>query len=124
MVIPQGWRELRLQYPLTVDMLFIMVTPYQIAEIMKREIVEDVLAGRVSAAVGSFAAIHDYVDANCYGDTEALLESMHDAAPRTDLGHIDAWNKFCGVVNPAMEVVDAWIKDGGILACFNRRKRQ
>lgn len=90
------------------------ITPQQLAEDMKKEILEDVRNGRVPVTVASFSQLHDYVDANCYGGTEALLEEMDDAAPDTDEGHRAALDKLCDLCNPAMDIVDAWIKAGGI----------
>lgn len=91
-----------------------MVTSEEIADRAKREILDDVAAGVVPATVADFSELHQYVDANCYGGTEALLDKAHGECPDTDDGHAEAWNSFCTLVNPAFDAVDAWIKSGGI----------
>lgn len=77
------------------------MTTEELAEAMKSEIIADVKSGIVPATVGSFSELHDYVDANCYGGTEKLLD---------DVG-MDACLALC---NPAMDKVDAWIKSGAL----------
>lgn len=67
--------------------------------LIKREIIADVKAKIVPARVASFEELHKYVDADSYGDTLALFDSM-------------SWNKFCDVMNPIRDAVDAWIKTG------------
>jgi len=56
------------------------VTPEQLAEAMKKKILEDVQNGVVPTGVKSFSQLHDFVDANCYGGTEALFDELDDAA--------------------------------------------
>ncbi len=101
-----------------------MITSETISERMKREILDDVASGTVPAKVAGFTDLHTYVDANCYGGTEALFDAAHDAAPDTEEGHTAAWNSFCDLVNPAIEAVDAWIKSGGIAAAIAQRAKQ
>ena len=101
-----------------------MITSNEIAERMKREILDDVSAGTVPANIVGYADLHQYVDANCYGGTEALFDAAHDAAADTEEGHTAAWNSFCDLVNPAIETVDAWIKSGGIAAAIAQRAKQ
>ena len=115
---------LRLQYPLTVDMLHYMITSNEIAERMKCEILEDVSAGTVPANVAGYTDLHEYVDANCYGGTEALFDAAHAAAPDTEEAHTSAWNSFCDLVNPAIEAVDAWIESGGIASAIAQRAKR
>jgi hypothetical protein len=91
-----------------------MITPRELAERMKRDIVADVKARIVPATVASFSQLHDYVDANCYGGTEALLDELDALQPDTDEGHRAALDQVCDLCNPAMGIVDAWIKAGGI----------
>jgi hypothetical protein len=93
-----------------------MITPAELAEKMKAEILADVENGVVPASVASFSELHDYVDANLYGGTEALLEGLDAAAQDTDEGHSAALTALCDLANPAMDAVDAWIKAGGIVA--------
>lgn len=91
-----------------------MLTPTELAEKMKTEILSDVENGIVPATVASFSELHDYVDANLYGGTEALLDEIDAVAPDTDEGHSNALAALCDLANPAMDAVDAWIKAGGI----------
>lgn len=98
-----------------------MITSETITERMKREILDDVSAGTVPANIAGYADLHQYVDANCYGGTEALFDAAHDAATDTEEGHTAAWNSFCDLVNPAIETVDAWIKSGGITSAIAQR---
>ncbi len=101
-----------------------MITSNAIVERMKREILEDVSAGLVPANVAGYTDLHEYMDANCYGGTEALFDAAHDAVPDTDGAHTVAWNSFCDLVNPAIEAVDAWIKSGGIAAAIAERAKR
>lgn len=59
-------------------------------DLAKRQILDDIADGIVPASVSSFAELHQYVDANEYGD---ILDSVED------------WNYMS-------YVVDAWLKDG------------
>ena len=66
----------------------------------KEEILNDIQSGRVPADVRSFADLHDYVDANCYGGAEALVDEIGlDAA--------------VNILNAGSYVLDEWIRDGG-----------
>lgn len=91
-----------------------MMTSAELAERMKTEILADVEKGIVPASVSSYSELHEYVDANLYGGTEALLEELDSEAPDTDEGHSGALAALCGLANPAMDAVDAWIRSGGI----------
>ncbi|MBX3497562.1 MAG: hypothetical protein KF769_15110 [Parvibaculum sp.] len=93
-----------------------MMTSSELAERMKAEILADVEKGIVPASVSSFSELHEYVDANLYGGTEALLEELDSEAPDTDEGHSGALAALCDLANPAMNAVDAWIRSGGIAA--------
>lgn len=61
----------------------------------QREILRDVRAGIVPARVRSFAALHDHVDANCYGDfcdreyPLAVVQAVQDA--------LDGWLRSRGL---------------------------
>src|SRR5262245_10541187 len=69
----------------------------------RREILEDVLSGRVPFDVGSFAQLHDHVDANEYGwgfDQPIPLEDERVL-------------RFCNLVQ---EKLDQWIASGGMAA--------
>ncbi len=100
-----------------------MATSEEIADQAKREILDDIAAGLVPASVTDFSALHQHVDANCYGGAEALFDAAHDAVPDTEEGHTAAWNSFCTLVNPAFDAVDAWIKSGGIAAGMASRAK-
>jgi len=101
-----------------------MIKSEEIAERMKREILDDAFDGRVPVQVNGFADLHLYVDANCYGGAEELYEAAHNAVPDTDEAHTHAWNSFCDLVNPAIDAVNAWIKAGGIRTGLAERSRQ
>ena len=69
----------------------------------RREILEDVLAGRISPDVTSFAQLHDYVDANEYGwGFDLPLPSTENEA-------------FVAFYNRVQSALCRWIADGGIL---------
>lgn len=71
---------------------------YPYVERMKREILVDVRKGVVPVTCASFSALHDYVDANCYG---GFCEEGFDPNQTDD-------------VNTAQNAVDLWIKAGGL----------
>lgn len=82
---------------------------------MKREIIEDVVAGKVPATVKSFGDLHNNVDANEYGGfcEDELADSMiaefggrdeHEGMPQ---GMLD-------FINDAQKRIDEWITEGGI----------
>lgn len=82
---------------------------------MKQEIIEDVQIGRVRADCPSFSALHDYVDANCYGgfcDDEVMLALTNCfAGPDENEGMSDA---LIAYLNDAQNSIDHWIKEDGI----------
>lgn len=92
------------------------MTSAELAERMKAEILADVENGIVPTSVSCFSELHEYVDANLYGGTEALLEQLDAEVPDTDEGHSAAMTALCHLANPAMDAVDAWIRSGGIAA--------
>jgi hypothetical protein len=98
-----------------------MMTSSELAERMKAEILADVENGIVPVSVSSFSELHEYVDANLYGGTEALLEQFDAEAPDTDAGHSGALAALCDLANPAIDSVDAWIKEGGIAVGLTAR---
>ena len=92
------------------------ITPEELAERMKQEILTDVKDGTVPCTVASFSELHDYVDANCYGGTEDMLEHLDAEYPDTDEeAHMANLNAMTDLMNPAMDIVDQWIKGGGLL---------
>ena len=97
-----------------------MITAEELADRMKADILEDVIEGVVPRSVSSFSELHDYVDANTYGGTESLLDAATLAAPATDEGAHNALLSIVDLMNPAIEIVDAWIRQGGITRCLAR----
>lgn len=85
-----------------------------LAEKIKSEIIEDVLAETIPENIASYSALHDYVDANCYGGTEAMLEAMDNAGDQTEESHVANLNAICDIMNEAHNIVDAWIKSGAL----------
>lgn len=85
-------------------------------ERMKQEIIEDIKSGRVPANCPSFSALHDYVDANCYGGfcDDDLMQALTD-----HFGEIDENegmpDSLIAYLNEAQNSVDRWIKEGSIL---------
>jgi hypothetical protein len=82
-----------------------------VAEQIKREIREDLArdtrsqAGvRMTAdAIGDFSDLHNFVDANFYGEThEAVVAAWESGAEQA-----------CTLKNAASDLVDAWIKANG-----------
>lgn len=86
-----------------------MMTPAELAAAMKAEITELVAAGTIPADARDFAHLHDFVDANTLGGTEALW----DALPVNEAGDVDAGD-LCDLMNAATAEVDEWIKAGGL----------
>ncbi|MBU1690635.1 MAG: hypothetical protein KKD65_07845 [Gammaproteobacteria bacterium] len=84
-------------------------------ERMKQEIIEDVKDGRVPENCPSFSALHEYVDANCYGgfceDDEMQALTDHFGGLDEDEGMPDA---LIGYLNDAQNSIDRWLKEGGI----------
>ena len=101
-----------------------MVTSDELAERMKLGILEDVCAGVVPETIAGFPQLHEYVDANLYGGTEALLRELEMLGPQNDEGYHEALMKFCDLANPAIDTVDWWIKSGGLRDALARRRSQ
>jgi len=101
-----------------------MITSAELAERMKAEILDDVCAGDVPETVSSFSELHKYVDANLYSGTVMVLRELESLEPRNDEGYHGALMKLCDLANPAIEIVDCWIKRGGIREGLVRRRRQ
>ncbi len=84
-------------------------------ERMKQEIIEDIKAGRVPADCPSFSALHDYIDANCYG---GFCEDEEMQALTDNFGGLDEDEGMPAALicylNDAQNSIDRWIKDGGI----------
>lgn len=84
--------------------------PKSLSEKMMQEIIADVVAGQVPRDVVSFSQLHDYVDANCYGGTESLMGDGEPVWAQHDL----SLDEVCDICNLAMDLVDRWIKAGGL----------
>lgn len=69
----------------------------------KREILADIRQGLVPATVATFAELHDYVDANEYGDLTGWLFSDEEEG-WTDADVAD--------MNAVQNTLDTWIKAG------------
>ncbi len=84
-------------------------------ERMKQEIIEDIKSGQVPANCPSFSALHDYVDANCYGgfceDDVMHALTNHFGGIDENEGMPDALMDY---LNDAQNSIDRWIKAGGI----------
>lgn len=92
-----------------------MMTSVELAEKMKADILKDVAEGVVPKSVKSFSELHDYVDANTYGGTEGLLDELTAGAPQTEEGAHGALMLLIEIMNPAIEIVDCWIRNSGIV---------
>lgn len=69
-----------------------------VVERCKREILEDIRAGRHPQTVASFSELHDHVDANEYGGATE--------------GEFDGSDEACAFWNRVQNDVDAWLKAG------------
>lgn len=99
-----------------------MTSPREIAEGMKAEIVSDVKSGVVPRDVSGFAELHNYVDANCYGGAEQLFGEMVTESA-TDHEHQEKLDRLNAILKPAIDIVDAWIKAGGIETALTLERR-
>ena len=91
------------------------------ANLAQLQIIEDIRHGIVPATVTSYSELHDFVDANFYGDSEdGLFLSDQDAENHHNNidGFIDDpkstehYEEHCSVHNAMSDHVDAWIKQG------------
>jgi hypothetical protein len=82
------------------------------ADRMKREILADIGNGVVPDSVKGFSELHDYVDANCYGGSEELLEELDGQFASIKEGHRMALDAVADVMNPAMEIINQWLRQG------------
>ncbi len=83
----------------------------------------DIQTGLVPSSVNTFSELHEYVDANCYGGTEALIDELDAAVPDTDEGHSAAMIALIHVMNQAMEIVNQWLQSGGVANGLGARQR-
>lgn len=86
-------------------------TLFEIIERAKREVREDILAGRVPNTASSFSELHDYVDANEYG---GLCEDWF--WPHLAWDDEDAWygskeqDEQTNFMNRVQDEVDKWLR--------------
>lgn len=81
----------------------------------KREIRADVDAGEVPVDVASFADLHDYADANCYGGADEPTSPIYYVSGEGgDDPKRAEW--AARIHNFVMEHLDAWIKSGALRA--------
>lgn len=69
-------------------------------EIGKSQILDDISKGLVPASIKSFEELHQYVDANMYGDPESFEDDFED---------YEDWLNFVGNVHFEL---NEWIKRG------------
>ena len=84
-------------------------------ERMKREIREDIKAGQVPVDCPSFSALHDSVDANCYGGfcEEDVMQSLLDHFGGRDENE-GMPDDLMTYLNAAQDAIDRWIKEDGV----------
>ena len=84
-------------------------------ERMKQEIIEDIKTGRVPADCPSFSALHDYVDANCYGGfcEDDVMQALTDHFGGHDENE-SMPDSLIGYLNDAQNSIDRWFKEGGV----------
>lgn len=90
-------------FPLTLDDLI---------SLMKHQILGDMESGLVPRTVSSFSALHDYVDANCYGnlcDDDLADAYIEEFGGRDDNEGMP--DGFLNLINRAQNAVDAWLRD-------------
>lgn len=75
----------------------------QTVALMTAEILRDMACGIVPLTVASFSELHDYVDANCYGGFEALMDD-------TDAEDEEACETLWQFMNDAQTAVDHWLQ--------------
>lgn len=68
-----------------------MPSSKQIIEQIKREIEEDIAAGVIPANVTTFSELHDYVDANEYGDLTTKNSGLSFDKINIIQGAVDDW---------------------------------
>lgn len=99
-----------------------MVSAEQLAKRIKLEVTQCFLHGTIPHTVSSFVELHDYVDANCLGGTEALYDQIA-ASATTDAEHTAALDALCGVMNEAHAIVDRWLSTRGKTRVTRVRRR-
>lgn len=73
----------------------------------KREVLRDIAEGVVPVTVGTFAELHDHVDANYYG-------GLFDLADAELAGGADSTSEALqDFANDVQDAVDRWLRAGG-----------
>lgn len=76
------------------------ITVQMIADVMKRQITDDIRDGVVPEDVTTFSQLHDHVDANMYGDDVQLARERSTG------------QNWLDYINEATDIVDAWLRAG------------
>lgn len=76
----------------------------QTVALMTAEILRDMACGIAPLTAASFGELHDYVDANCYGNFEALHDSFDAENPA-------AREALWQFMNDAQTAVDRWLRE-------------
>lgn len=87
----------------------------EIVAVMQVQIIIDVMQGRVPVQVRSFGDLHDYVDANEYGnlcDDEFSDELIAHFGGRDE--HEGMPQGMLDYINAAQSEIDKWLKEGGM----------
>lgn len=95
----------------------IPVTLEQTIARMKREIVEDVVAGHVPLNCGSFGDLQDHRDANVYGgfgDDDVADPLIHYFGGR-DKEHDGMPDGMMAYMSQAQDAIDGWLREGGLV---------
>ena len=95
---------------------------FTVVDAYKEEIIDDVVTGRVPDDVANFGDLHNYVDANMYGEehpavkAEWVIHQLYGERPYEDLDAREtaAFEGWMGFKNEAIEAIDEWIQSGGI----------
>lgn len=91
-----------------------LTVPY-LAAIIQNGVLADVRRGTIPRGVPSFSALHDYVDANCYG---GLCEAFYELLVEYCGGESEA----IGFINAAQTQVDQWIKAGNVVKAIEEEE--
>lgn len=80
-----------------------------LAETIKADIQAAIREGEIPANVMNFAELHDYVDANTLGDSEAVFGALTDKIG--DAADEKSVQEACDVLIEAQDIVDVWLKE-------------
>lgn len=84
-----------------------MITVQEFAKRIQADIEADIQAGIVPSGITDFADLHDYVDANCYGGSEDMLDELVTVHGNEH----DALMAICSLFNDAIPIVEAWMQE-------------